>query len=434
MVNVSSNAGPGRHYHRGMAQVSRESCAGQEATTRSVMCTVCKALYTPGPAHRQLALAPHIVLESAFMSMCHFCFRCRRAACPDCWDAVHGVCGACVEEAGLPFRREVKPLDNTLPPLKQEQQEQHRPAIEHTRTADILVCIQHGRFYREPAEAQPLSVTHPQRMSRPMRAADKGRDRFIASAPPDMQGRGRFIASAPPDMQGRDRFIASASDSLQSLPMMQRNEEVGRDTLGGGRDQSAPTDVSERRGATYHYKPTFEDGRPQGATSPQYKKGNGRPQGATPNHHPSPVPTMTTAWERCVHSRDGGGVDVGGGPLRASVLSPTDVGGGPLRASVLSPTDVGGGPSRASVLSHSNNGQPESLWASVLSHGWVAEAVTAIEQWATGALLVLLLTILTMIAIAEASPSANAQILHVFQIDIRGEVAYLIHLIGQLHW
>ena len=350
MVNVSPGAASSanrRHYRRGMtAQFARETCAGQDATTRTVMCPVCKALYTPAPAHQQLALAPHIVLESAFMSMCHFCFRCRRAACPDCWDAVHGVCGACVEEAHLPFRTQVKPLGQTFPRSGQEQQ----PTMgENRHNASVLVCIQHGRFYREPAQSQSATSAYPPRMSRP-------------------------IHIATPEFVQR-----SSAD---------------------------------------------RDGRPQQATTPQRERDNGRPQGATPHNHPPPVPTMTTAWEHCGHSRDGGGEAGRGGPLRASVVSPSGNGGiflfrrpsYPKYAEVREENKVGKG-----------------LRLSEQPIGWIAVARGAIEQWATGALLILLLTILTMIVLAEASPSANAQILHVFQIDIRSEVAYLIHLTGQLH-
>jgi hypothetical protein len=255
------------------------------------------------------------------MSMCHFCFRCRRAACPDCWDAVHGVCGACVAETKLPFRTQVKPLNNAMPPLPQQQ-----PGVETMQAAPVLVCIQHGRFYVEPAR---------------------------------------------------------------------------------------------------------EDGRPQGATHPTHPP------------HPSPVPTISALSPRDRHSRDGGSADGWWGPLRASVFPPSrgdKNNGDPLRASVFPPSRSdrnSGSPLRASVFPPSrgdkNNGDP--LRASVFPpSGWLTEAVSSIEQWLTGALLVLLLTIVTMIVIAEASPSANAQIMHVFQIDIRSEVAYLIHLIGQLQW
>ncbi|HVB22031.1 MAG TPA: hypothetical protein VNG51_08805 [Ktedonobacteraceae bacterium] len=298
MVNVSPDW---RQTYVGMtAQAAQDFHMGQDATTRTMACPVCKALYTPAPAHQQLVLAPHIVLESAFMSMCHFCFRCRRAACPDCWDAVHGICGACVMETKLPFRTQVKALNNAMPLLSQEQQ-----VIETMHAAPTLVCIQHGKFYVEPS--QPSSLAQPEHMNRPVRVA-----------PAEVAQRGRAKA----------QWHSNKENLLHGMD-------------------------------------------------------DGRPQGATPPHHPTPVPTMSAPSPRDRHSRDGGGW----GPLRASVVLPS---------------------------------------------GWITDALGAIEQWLTGALLVLLLTIITMIVLAEASPSANTQIMHILQIDIRSEVAYLIQLIGQL--
>ena len=326
-----------------VAQAPLTSHVGQDATTRTMACPVCKALYTPTPAHQRLVLAPHIVLESAFMSMCHFCFRCRRAACPDCWDAVHGVCGACVADAQLPFRTQVKPLSNAMPPLPQQQQ-----VVETRHAAPVLVCIQHGRFYVKPLQSSTASPSH--HMSRPVRVAASG---------------------------------------------MQSGKDGGRpqaDILGPGRYKA--------------WKGT------------QSEKDDGRPQGATPPHHPSPVPTMSALSPRDRHSRDGGGTDGWWSPSRASIVSPSR--GSRDRGNLL----------RASIV-------PLSRWITEALgdiEQWVMGAVGDIERWVTGALLVLLLTIVTMIVLAEASPSANAQIMHVFQIDIRSEVAYLIHLIGQFQW
>lgn len=81
----------------------------------AVSCPVCDAVYAPAQSHEHLLLAPAIALESAFMSMCRFCFRCRRPSCPACWDSVNGLCGSCVQELALPFRREPAPLVDTLP-------------------------------------------------------------------------------------------------------------------------------------------------------------------------------------------------------------------------------------------------------------------------------------------------------------------------------
>ena len=106
-----------------------------------ITCTICGTGYALASAHQSLLQAPPTVLEAAFMSMCHFCFRCRRPACPECWDAVHGVCGACVQEAYLPFRVEARPLNGVIfPPVRGVHTTQENMAL------PPLVCIRPGRF------------------------------------------------------------------------------------------------------------------------------------------------------------------------------------------------------------------------------------------------------------------------------------------------
>lgn len=104
-----------------------------------VWCAICKAAYAP--SHRHAPLLQTASLESAFLSMCHFCFRCRRPACPDCWDEVHGICGACVQEVHLPFRTSLAPLGSTSSvPLRTVQSARVYPAL------SPLVCVCPGCF------------------------------------------------------------------------------------------------------------------------------------------------------------------------------------------------------------------------------------------------------------------------------------------------
>src|SRR5438874_8731235 len=111
-----------------------------------VFCEICHAGYAP--THEDLKHAPPVVLESALMGMCHFCFRCRRAACPACWDEIHGVCGSCTQEAHLPFRSEVRQLEGTmLPPIRQVHEIQKKPV------SPLLVCVRPGRFQAELSQA-----------------------------------------------------------------------------------------------------------------------------------------------------------------------------------------------------------------------------------------------------------------------------------------
>ncbi len=119
----------------------------------TLACVICQAVYTPAPAHAYLLKAPAIAFESAFMSMCHFCFRCRRPACPSCWDDVHAVCGMCTLEAHLPFRAEADPLHGVLfSPLRQEQT--RRIHAEPAR----FICVRPGRFQRTGSLVAPLEV------------------------------------------------------------------------------------------------------------------------------------------------------------------------------------------------------------------------------------------------------------------------------------
>jgi hypothetical protein len=130
-------------------QFSNRTPPAESATlTRSIMCHTCHAVYSPAQDHLYLNQAPSSSLEAAFMSMCHFCFRCRRPSCPACWDHVHGVCAACVQEMRLPFREELSPLRGTFfPPMRHAQETRI-----HTSTTP-LDCIQPGQFDdRHPIE------------------------------------------------------------------------------------------------------------------------------------------------------------------------------------------------------------------------------------------------------------------------------------------
>jgi hypothetical protein len=125
-----------------------------------VDCQICQAVYAPAEEYRYLSQAPQVALESALMSMCHFCFRCRRPACPQCWDNIHGVCGECSQEANLPFRAQAIPLRGVLFPTARQAQLRHKHR-ENIR----LICIIPGRFQRlapiEEAETRPyLNKTH----------------------------------------------------------------------------------------------------------------------------------------------------------------------------------------------------------------------------------------------------------------------------------
>ncbi len=124
--------------------------------TRSIACDICHAVYAPAQDHLYLVQAPAGALETAFMSMCHFCFRCRRPSCPACWDQVHGVCASCVQEMHLPFREELSPLRGAFfPPTRRAQEERV------TIATAPLVCIEPGRFQSANQNAIEKAATGP---------------------------------------------------------------------------------------------------------------------------------------------------------------------------------------------------------------------------------------------------------------------------------
>jgi hypothetical protein len=123
----------------------------------TVTCAICDAVYAPSPQQVPFLQYTQGALEATFMSVCHFCFRCRRAACPQCWDDVHGVCGACVQDARLPFRTAATPLDDlTFPPTPQQSSHQSQ----QQQAASLFAPIHNGRFSTKTA-ARPDTVTDP---------------------------------------------------------------------------------------------------------------------------------------------------------------------------------------------------------------------------------------------------------------------------------
>jgi hypothetical protein len=118
-----------------------------------VICPICEAQFAPEPDHADLNDVELDALNAAFQSVCHVCFRCHRSACPQCWDDVHHVCCACVQEAGLTFRAEAKPLAGLLFPPKIQAT---TSSPERSSSASPFVCVQPGRLQ---AQAQQQSAT-----------------------------------------------------------------------------------------------------------------------------------------------------------------------------------------------------------------------------------------------------------------------------------
>jgi hypothetical protein len=107
----------------------------------AVACAVCGATFTFSPTAQNLDLSAR-TLEAVFMSVCHYCFRCRRLACPECWDSLHGLCGACVREVRLPFRSAPAPLGGAE--LFSVRKEAIPPPANPSSSA--LLCVRPGHF------------------------------------------------------------------------------------------------------------------------------------------------------------------------------------------------------------------------------------------------------------------------------------------------
>lgn len=135
------------------AQTQALQASGSAQTLTTIICPICDAVYAPALAQVPFLQTSPGMLESAFMSMCHFCFRCRRPACPQCWDHVHGVCGSCVRETQLSFRAQAAPLDGLLfQPL--QRQEHHQQEV----AAALLVCVKSGRFMQTDEQVQTVPL------------------------------------------------------------------------------------------------------------------------------------------------------------------------------------------------------------------------------------------------------------------------------------
>jgi hypothetical protein len=135
----------------------------QQRETRStpkksyVSCMICLAAYVPSRQRSDLLHASPLALESAFMSMCHFCFRCRRPSCPECWDYVHGLCAACSHDANIPFRTEFPPLNGALlSPLRQAQ------SLREQQASSPLVCIRPGAYAQSRLSSIDKITTRPE--------------------------------------------------------------------------------------------------------------------------------------------------------------------------------------------------------------------------------------------------------------------------------
>ncbi|QBD78633.1 hypothetical protein EPA93_22625 [Ktedonosporobacter rubrisoli] len=136
------------HHHNRQGALDKQNA-------KTISCPICLAVYAPAQTHHYLLHASDEVLESVFVGMCHFCFRCRRPACPACWDEGYKVCRHCVQETGLPMQPKVELLAGgaSIWPSQEQNLFQATP----------LICIHPGHFHKmaDPRERLASVPTRP---------------------------------------------------------------------------------------------------------------------------------------------------------------------------------------------------------------------------------------------------------------------------------
>ena len=180
----------------------------------TITCPICQAVYTPSRSYAYLLQRPPIVLESALMSMCHFCFRCRRPSCPACWDSVHGICGQCTQETGLPFRLEPAPLAGASPVFASS------PGVPARIPQLSLINVQPGRFQRPSPPTIDSIPTRPD---------------VVDSRLPDAGRRSRFLEeeeeTLPIVYEKRQRKLRGDVATMKTRPERRGRGRVGRSLL-----------------------------------------------------------------------------------------------------------------------------------------------------------------------------------------------------------
>lgn len=151
-----------------------EDSTMQADTVKIISCSICRAVYIPSSQQRAEVPRSATLLETAFLRICHFCFRCQRPACPQCWNPVHQVCFACGEEAHLPFLSPVPALEGLI--ICAPQSSQSAPAQNQSFT-----CLRNGRFCSpdhvapsEPPKVEvPREYAPPEMYDQPLEALDQ---------------------------------------------------------------------------------------------------------------------------------------------------------------------------------------------------------------------------------------------------------------------
>lgn len=152
--NVQASADTSR-----FADTDPHDLLAQYETFKIVTCPICQAVYRPALSQQVVLQCSCAVLEAAFLRVCHFCFRCQRPACPQCWNPVHAACVACGKEAHLPFLSPVPFLEGLV----------FAPSVfpHLVQAADIpFACLRNGRFAQiDPTPTGKIPIVRPAEVS-----------------------------------------------------------------------------------------------------------------------------------------------------------------------------------------------------------------------------------------------------------------------------
>jgi hypothetical protein len=106
--------------HLALDSTDSKSSGPQVDTLKVVTCPVCRAVYVPYiQKQRDGYNGSFTLLETAFLRVCHFCFRCQRPACPQCWNQEYNLCAACSKVAHVPFHSPLSSFEGLIfsPPV-----------------------------------------------------------------------------------------------------------------------------------------------------------------------------------------------------------------------------------------------------------------------------------------------------------------------------
>ncbi|GCF11344.1 hypothetical protein [Dictyobacter arantiisoli] len=326
----------------------------------TIACRICQAVYTPSQDHSYLLRAPAAALESAFMSMCHFCFRCRRPACPQCWDNVHGICGECCLEAKLPFRTQMAPLRGVLFATTRQAQLRRKHA-----TPVRLLCIRPGRF--QVIASIDTAETNPQQSVITQTIHNTARQAPINTIPE-----------------------SSIEEKAAHPSRLQNTRSIDEITT-----------------------------RP--ATAPATVRPNSSPQPA--QSRPTRVLNIDEIATRQPRM-------TGPTPPSSPILAQ------PGLTRVLNIDEIGTQPppSSRNISGRETDAHPRRLSHKKNTSRRASSPLARLEQILTVVLLIVLISILLLIILALISAQINSVLQQSVHINIRAELAYLWHLIGQIHF